>query len=266
MIRGDFVKINEVNYKWNGVLTKRSKTEMIVLHHADATQCTPQQVHQWHLNNGWSGIGYNFFVRKDGQIYRGRPENVVGAHATNYNSKSIGICFEGDYTKEIMPKAQLEAGKELVVYLKDKYKITNVKGHRDLMATSCPGKNFPFDEIANANKVVSSNSSKENLVLAFQQAAKADDNTLFPKYGADGDYGNETKEAMQKCVVKRRLVHKYKNCTKLVQRLLGFTGADIDGKCGPQTEKKIKEFQNKNGLVVDGAIGFNSWKVLLGIK
>jgi N-acetyl-anhydromuramyl-L-alanine amidase AmpD len=263
--------INEVNYKWNGTLSKRAKTDMIVLHHADAKSCTAQDIHSWHLNRGWTGIGYHFFVRKDGQIYRGRPEDVVGAHAANYNSNSIGICFEGKYTQESMPKAQLEAGKELVAYLKDKYKITRVKGHRDLMATDCPGTHFPFNEIAKASQsfvvsTINSNTSKENLVLSFQKAAKADDKTLLPKYGADGDYGNETKEAMQKCVVKRRVIHKYKNCTKLVQILLGFTGADIDGKCGPQTEKKIKEFQKKNGLVVDGAIGFNTWKVLLGIK
>lgn len=256
------MKINEVDYKWNGSLTKRTRTDMIVLHHADAKKCTAQDIHNWHLSRGWTGIGYNFFVRKDGQIYRGRPEDVVGAHAANYNSKSIGVCFEGDFTEETMPKAQLEAGKELVAYLKDKYKITSVKGHRDLMATDCPGKNFPFNEIAKAKQ----ETVNENLILAFQKAAKADDKTLLPKYGSDGDYGNETKEAMQKCVVKRRLVHKYKNCTKLVQRLLGFTGNDIDGKCGPQTEKKIKEFQKKNGLVTDGCCGLNTWKILLGIK
>ena len=256
------LEINEVNYKWNGTFTKRTKTEMIVLHHADAESCTAQDIHSWHISRSWSGIGYHYFVRKDGQIYRGRPEDVVGAHATNYNSKSIGICFEGDYTKENMPKKQLEAGKELVAYLKDKYKIANVKGHRDLMATSCPGSKFPFDEIANAKQ----NSSKENLVLAFQQAAIADDKTLLPKYGADGDYGNETAQAMQVCVVKRRTVHKYQNCTKLVQKLLGFTGSDIDGKCGPQTEKAIKIFQKKNCLVDDGCCGPKTWKVLLGIK
>jgi N-acetyl-anhydromuramyl-L-alanine amidase AmpD len=256
------MQINEVNYKWNGSLTKRTKTEMIVLHHAAAKSCSAEQVHQWHLSRGWSGVGYHFIVRKDGQIYRGRPENVIGAHATNYNSKSIGVCFEGDFTEENMSKAQLEAGKELVSYLKEKYKISNIKAHRDLMATSCPGSKFPFNEIANAQQ----NVTKENLILTFQQAAKADDNTLLPQYGVDGDYGNETKEAMQKCVVKRRSTHQYINCTKLVQRLLGFTGNDIDGKCGPQTEKMIKEFQKKNGLMADGAVGFNSWKVLLGIK
>lgn len=262
------MQINEVNYKWKGRLTQRSRTEMIVLHHAAAKSCTPQQIHQWHLGNGWSGIGYHFFIRKDGQIYRGRPENVIGAHATNHNSNSIGICFEGDYGVEIMPKAQLEAGKELVAYLKDKYNITKVKGHRDLMATACPGKNFPFNEIANASKSsnVTVTNTKENLVLAFQKAAMADDKTLLSKYGADGDYGNETKEAMQKCIVKQRPTYQFINCTKLAQRLLGFKGNDIDGKCGPQTTKVIKEFQKKNGLDDDGIIGFNSWKVLLGIK
>ena len=262
MIGSDFMKINEVSYKWSGGLSQRRATEMIVLHHADATNCTSQQIHSWHLARGWTGIGYHFFVRKDGQIYRGRPENVVGAHASNYNSKSIGICFEGNYTVESMPKAQLEAGKELVAYLKDKYSITKVKGHRDLMATDCPGKNFPFDEIANANKVSNVTTPSENLVLAFQKAAIAD-GFEFPKYGADGSYGSETESVMAKCVVKKRDTYKYKNATKLVQRLLGI---NADGLCGTQTANAIKNFQQKNGLVVDGSCGPATWKKLLKIN
>lgn len=31
------------------------------------------------------GIGYHFLVRKDGSVYRGRPEDMVGAHAGNNN-------------------------------------------------------------------------------------------------------------------------------------------------------------------------------------
>lgn len=252
------MQINEVNYKWKGTLIKRVKTEMIVLHHAASQSCTPQQVHQWHLNNGWSGLGYHFFVSRSGQIFRGRPEDVVGSHAKGYNSKSIGICFEGDYTVQTMPKAQLEAGKELVAYLKAKYGIAKVKGHRDLMATSCPGKNFPFFEIATAKQ----NIEKENLILSFQKAAIAD-GFKFPKYGADGSYGNETKSVMQKCVVKKRLVYKYKNATKLVQRLLGV---EQDGLCGHQTVEAIKKFQKQNGLVVDGACGLATWSALLEIN
>ena len=249
------MKINEVNYKWKGTLVKRTKTEMIVLHHAASKSCTAQDIHSWHLAKQWSGIGYHFFVRKDGTIYRGRPEDVVGAHATNYNSKSIGICFEGDYTIQTMPKAQLEAGKELVAYLKDKYKISMVKAHRDLMATSCPGVKFPFDEIANAKQ-------KENLILSFQKVAQAD-GYKFAKYGCDGIYGNETAEAMKKCVVKKRDTYQYKNCTKLVQRLLGVK---VDGLCGNQTSDAIREFQKKKNLVADSCCGPKTWEKLLGIN
>ena len=71
------MKINEVGYKWNGSLTKRAATTRIILHHAAAKTCTAQQIHSWHLANGWVGIGYHFFVRKDGSVYRGRPEDTV---------------------------------------------------------------------------------------------------------------------------------------------------------------------------------------------
>lgn len=107
--------------------------------------------------------------------------------------------------------------------------------------------------------------SKENLVLEFQKAAIAD-GVQLPKYGADGFYGQETEQAMRKCVVKKRLTYQYKNCTKLVQRLLGFTEKDIDGKCGSQTANAIKNFQQKNGLMVDGSCGPATWKKLLKIN
>ena len=97
-----------------GSMSYRSKTMRIILHHAAAVTCSVQDVHRWHINNGWAGIGYHFFVRKDGSVYRGRPENAVGAHASGSNSDSIGICFEGNFDIEPMPAAQIQAGKELV--------------------------------------------------------------------------------------------------------------------------------------------------------
>ena len=249
------MKINEVQYKWNGSLIKRKKTDMIVLHHAAAKECSPETIHQWHLNNGWSGIGYSFVIRKDGKIYRGRPEDTIGAHTSNFNATSIGICFEGDFRTEKPTDAQVKAGKELVVYLKQKYNITKVKKHSELNNTSCPGRLFRFDEIANGDV-------KENLVLSFQKAA-TEDGFKFKKYGIDGIYGSETKAAMQKCIVKRRLFYQFKNCTKLVQRLLGI---EQDGLCGKVTEKAIENFQRANGLLVDGAVGEKTWKKLLNIK
>lgn len=132
-----------------GSLSKRKSTTRIILHHAAAESCDAATIHQWHLNKGWSGIGYHFVVRKNGSIERGRPEDTVGAHALNNNSDSIGICFEGNFETETMPETQKAAGKELVAYLKQKYGISTVQKHKDVTSTTCPGKNFPFDKIVN---------------------------------------------------------------------------------------------------------------------
>jgi N-acetylmuramoyl-L-alanine amidase len=56
----------------------------------------------YHIDfNGWDDIGYSFVVGEDGNIYEGRGWGVVGAHAPNYNTRSIGICVIGDFTGEL---------------------------------------------------------------------------------------------------------------------------------------------------------------------
>lgn len=132
------MNIIETNFNWNGGFTQRNYTSQIVLHHADAITCTVEDIHRWHLNNGWTGIGYHYFVKKDGSIYRGRPENVVGAHAIGANTNSIGICAEGNYEIEIMPEAQKNAIKELIADIKSRYGNLAVKGHKEVSNTSCP--------------------------------------------------------------------------------------------------------------------------------
>lgn len=103
---------------------------------------------------------------------------------------------------------------------------------------------------------------KENLILSFQQAASAD-GFKFERYGLDGKNGEETESVMSKCVVKKRLIYKYKNATKLVQRLLGIT---IDGKAGKDTDAAIRKFQKEHNLVIDRTVGLCTLEKLLGIK
>lgn len=143
------INIIETNLKFRTLSTRKS-TKRAILHHAEASKCTAEDIHRWHLQNGWSGAGYHFLVRKDGSIYRLRPEWAVGAHAKGSNSDSIGICFEGSYMTETMPQAQINAGRELLSYLKGKYGFDKVQAHRDVCSTDCPGTNFPFAEIAGA--------------------------------------------------------------------------------------------------------------------
>jgi hypothetical protein len=104
-------------------------------------------------------------VRKNGDIYRGRPIWAVGAHAQGSNSNSIGICAEGNFDVETMPQAQEKAIKELLEYLKSLYPKAQVKGHREVGATGCPGKNYPLDEMKrfynNAENEVDAMTSEE---------------------------------------------------------------------------------------------------------
>ena len=109
-----------------GRLSNRSKTTSMILHHADAETSDAKTIHQWHINNGWSGIGYHYVVRKNGAIERGRPENTVGAHAEGSNFDSIGICFEGNFQTDKVRVTQKSAAKELVAYLKKRYSTSIV--------------------------------------------------------------------------------------------------------------------------------------------
>lgn len=131
------MEIIKTNLKFKDMDTRKS-TNRILLHHSACESCTPEQIHQWHLARGWAGAGYHFLVRKDGKKYRLRPEDKVGAHAYGANYDSIGICAEGNFMEEQMPEVQKNSIKELVAYLKDKYGIDKVQGHREVNATSCP--------------------------------------------------------------------------------------------------------------------------------
>ena len=140
------MKIIEKNYKWNGTLARRSSTDYIILHHR-AGNGDADSIHAGHLSQGWTGIGYHFYVRKYGSVYRGRPFDIIGAHCTGKNGCSIGDSFEGNFENETMTAVQLKAGKELVSYLKGLYPDAEVKRHKDFQSTACPGKNFPFEDI-----------------------------------------------------------------------------------------------------------------------
>ena len=140
------MNIIKTNLKFTKTLQKRQKTDYIILHHM-AGFGTYKDIHSLHLSNGYVGAGYHFFVSKDGKIYSLRPIDKVGAHTKGVNITSVGVCFEGNFEKGKMSDLQINAGKELIKYLKDLYVNAKVKKHSDFNPTLCPGKNFPFDEI-----------------------------------------------------------------------------------------------------------------------
>ena len=54
------MQIIRKKYNWASPLFKRNKTNRIILHHAQTKTCSVEDIHQWHLKKGWSGIGYHF--------------------------------------------------------------------------------------------------------------------------------------------------------------------------------------------------------------
>ena len=89
--------------------------------------------------NGWSAIGYHFYITTDGRLNPCRPLNKPGAHVKGHNTDNIGICLEGGLNNDTgkpddtYSSHQKDALREIVNYLQDSFGIDdeNVKGHRD---------------------------------------------------------------------------------------------------------------------------------------
>lgn len=266
------MKIVETNLNF-GNLSNLGTVKRIICHNADASICSIQDIDRWHKNNGWAGCGYHFLVRKDGSIYRGRPENKLGAHTSNYNTGSLGICFEGKYNTEEMPEAQLKVGQELIKYLLNKYKLnkSNVYKHKDFNNTDCPGHNFPWTNImdgidgATDNVIVTETPANNTVkgddwVRRLQQECNRQ---WFSNQKVDGIAGPAT---LAGCPVLRKGAQG--NITKLLQEKLvklGYNTNGVDGIFGNGTCSAVREFQKARGLSIDGIVGQNTWRKLLNL-
>ena len=54
--------------------------------------------------------------------------------------------------KETIPTAQYNAGIDLIKYLRGKYGNLTIYGHKELLATECPGSKFPLADFKNLKK------------------------------------------------------------------------------------------------------------------
>lgn len=120
-------------------------------------------IYRYHVvNRRWSDIAYNFLVDGAGRIYEGRwsrsygpgqvhdgedggGRGVIGAHARGHNTGSLGIAVLGTYDGHTGPSdAALGAVAVLVAWKLGPRGIDPrapgaFMGHRDVVATGCPG-------------------------------------------------------------------------------------------------------------------------------
>lgn len=120
--------------------------DLIVVHCSatpEGRDVSTEEIRQWHLDRGWSDIGYHFVVELDGSVCDGRPVEVSGAHASGHNKNSIGVCYVGGVDADMEPKdtrteEQKEALVELLQDLKSDYPDAKIIGHRDISDKACP--------------------------------------------------------------------------------------------------------------------------------
>ena len=155
-----------------------------------------------------------------------------------------------------MSEEQLNAGKELIAYLKEKYNISKIVGHRDIDNSECPGNNFPMDEMRGV-KVSPTDNSKEEKVKSLQRALNQDYNCGLD---VDGIIGPLTTKAVNNNMVRNFTVGEFARWVqeRLIAKGYSLNEFGVDGRYGDESEKKVKEFQANCGIDVDGIVGINT--------
>lgn len=122
----------------------------LIVVHCSATRCDRRfpldklrACHNARFGN--KGIGYHYYIERDGQLYQTRDENEIGMHARRYNAHSIGVCYEGGLNEKGEPAdtrtpAQKHTLIALLRSLKTDYPQAEIIGHRDLpwVTKACP--------------------------------------------------------------------------------------------------------------------------------
>jgi uncharacterized protein with LGFP repeats len=137
-----------------------------------------RSIYYYHsVTQGWGDIGYNFLIDKFGTIYEGRYSRdyaganptgddasglgVTGAHTSGWNSGTVGVALLGTLTTHDATPAARDALERLLAWEASRNGIDpqatqtfvnpvsgasittpNIAGHRDYLATACPGDAF----------------------------------------------------------------------------------------------------------------------------
>ena len=103
---------------------------------------TAEDIHRWHKERGFQGIGYHWVIREDGKREAGRPEFWQGAHVRGYNHNSIGVALVGN---GYFHQSQMSELDRLISELLGRYPEARVVGHNELDSSkTCP--NFDVQE------------------------------------------------------------------------------------------------------------------------
>ncbi|HZM79605.1 MAG TPA: N-acetylmuramoyl-L-alanine amidase [Candidatus Limnocylindrales bacterium] len=205
----------------SATLTQLSnKPNKIIIHHtATANSTDYSQAHAFSLarsiqnyhmdHNGWSDTGQNFTVSRGGFVMEGRHTSlshltsgsgfVTSAHCPGQNTVAVGIENEGLYTSVLPPAALWDKLVDLCVYICQQggFGANQIYGHRDFVATACPGDAF-YAKLADLRAAVAAELNPpawstviDNGSAGFRASANWGTSTYSTqRYGADYRFAN----------------------------------------------------------------------------
>lgn len=114
---------------------------------ADTSNATVADINSWHksrwpefISRRGYHVGYHYVIEKDGKTTQTRDHNEDGAHVIGMNTKSIGVCFAGNFDVTLPTDAQLNAWNLLYDKLRVGYPNIPTFPHRKYATKSCHGK------------------------------------------------------------------------------------------------------------------------------
>lgn len=123
----------------------------VAIHHTAGPKTQDIDDIAWyHINvRGWASVGYHFLI-KEGKAYYVGDLGIGRAHVADLNDKYIGVCVVGNYQTEEPDDADLRVAhllcQEFIENEPDRFPNVdswdNVKPHRELGSTACPGNTF----------------------------------------------------------------------------------------------------------------------------
>ncbi|NMB32684.1 MAG: hypothetical protein GX992_00365 [Clostridium sp.] len=127
-----------------------------VIHHsAKLNQYTAEEVLRVQKAMGYATYAYNTLIEPDGKVVPGRDRKYRGAHTyvegasdpQYWNENSLGYCLVWNGEEAPFPNVMYKSlAKELY---KDGFTAAQIRLHRELKATACPGRYFDKAKLLN---------------------------------------------------------------------------------------------------------------------
>lgn len=194
----------------------------------------------WHKERGWSGVGYQYFIRKDGTLELGRDLEKIPAAQEHNNVGTIAICLHG-LSVEKFTEAQFATLKGLCYQINEAYKHdVTFHGHCEVAAKACP--------VYSYRDILSLGIGGRLPILAFQSFAKDLEIPILDGHGI---------EVLETNIASLRLGSKGGLVSDLQQSLarMGYFAGAFDGDFGARTRAAVLAFQADNHLIADGIFG-----------